>query len=345
MMSSSQRKQPPLRKFTLKVGWRAATTPAVTPAVTPEAASVNATQVSPQHPKISAPAAEKKQHTQPRVNWLLAGISAAIVVTIALAITPRLFPIQKPSAVAKVTQVQGDFYRNKNISHTAVTLYPGDTLATEEDSQVYIHLNNATHITLGANTKLTLHEHHLQIHSGRAYISAAEAGAGITVKTPFAEITDIGTQYEVRITPSALHVTMREGTTKINSPNGIIYASTSGGLGDVISLDHTGNTQNHHMAKSDEYWEWTLNTTPDFNLYNASVDELLQWAASITGKDVIYASDKLQQQAKDIYLPGGNLSSKNISQDMPQILKGIPITVAEHKRAFTVDPLEDSGKG
>ena len=341
MMYSSREKPSTLRQFTLKVGWRSAAAPTTTAANNPAQPTVPTCAAPPPTkraaaPVLTLPPSVTPKPKVPQPNWLLSSMITAIIVIAVLAIVPRLYPTPAPSAVATITQGHGDFYRNKHPSHTAATLYQGDTLTTDKDSQVRIALHNATQLILDANTSISLNDQGIYIHNGRAYIDAAAPSTSITVTTPFAEITDIGTQYDVSITPKALHITMREGTTKITSPHGVLYASTSGGLGDAVTLDNTGHTQTQHIAKSDEYWEWTLSTIANFNLYNASAEELLQWASRITGKEVIYASQEIKQQVKLRHFSAGSLNAKDISLGLPVKFSNIGLELDEHRREFIV---------
>lgn len=335
MTSSPQQNPPPLRQYTLKVGWRSAitTSPLNLP---PKSDTVEKQETTPFNPVLIPAKKASPKKNRRKLNWLFGAIAGVIILMALLAITPLLFPAQKPSAVATIMLAQGDFYRNKHPSHSAATLYQGDTFNTADNSQANIALNNTATITLDENTALTLLDHGIQLHAGRVYIDASAQNTSVTVVTPFGEITDIGTQYEVRVTQQALHITMREGTAKITTPTQVIYASTSADLGDSLTLDHTGNPQTQHVAKSDEYWQWTLNTEADFNLYDASAHELLQWASRMTGKKVIYASEALAQQTKLRHFGVGRISSKNISQELPAILLSTGFIIEEHRRAFMV---------
>ena len=342
MTSSPQQNPPALRQYTLKVGWRSALTNS------PQEQAPNTETNEKQEPAPASAeltpikkACNTHSHVSPKktrrkLNGVFISVTSVIIIMLLLAITPLLFPAHKPSAVATIMLAQGDFYRNKHPSHSSATLFQGDTFSTAKNSQVNLLLNTTTAITLDENTTLTLLNNGIQLHSGRAYIDASVQNASVTIVTPFGEITDIGTQYEVRVTTDTLHIIMREGTTKITTPSQVIYASTSADLGDSLTLDHAGNTQTQHIAKSDEHWQWILNTEADFNLYNASPDELLQWASRITGKEVIYASQALEQQAKQRHFTGGGISSKNISLELPKILLNTGLIIEEHRRAFMV---------
>ncbi|BCD96359.1 FecR family protein [Marinagarivorans cellulosilyticus] len=270
-------------------------------------------------------------------QWLTSSAAAAVFFAAMLAVVLPNISFDEPTAVAHITQSYGDFTLNKKQHDYSTIVYQGDKLSTAEDSIIGIKLPDNTLVTLDQNTRITLVNAALiKVHSGRVYVDSPDHNTSILVSTPLGDIVDIGTQYEVTVTPNALDVAMRDGKTKITTAAKTVYASVANGLGEVLHIVKNAPIERHKIATTDQHWQWTHKTMADFNLHNASVYDLLNWASRVTGKDIVYASPATQRQAEETHLSGGNLSPNTISEQLPNILKTTTLTLEERRGAFII---------
>ncbi|HEY7774139.1 MAG TPA: FecR family protein [Marinagarivorans sp.] len=295
-------------------------------------------------PELNAPLAPPERDAQPiqpttarkMHRWFFA-TAAAVIIASGLWFSDAGQILHSAEPLAQITNSQGSYTRNNRAHKEAVEIFQGDTLSTAAGGVLAIRLGDHTVVTLDENTEVALlAEDVLKVANGRVYIDSPNPNSAILVSTPFGDIVDIGTRYAVTVAPESLNVAMREGVAKVTTPAATLYASVTNGLGDVISIDKDANVETRHLATADEQWQWTQKAIPDFDLYSASIQELLQWSSRVTGKEIIYVTESAQKAAQQTHLPDGQLSTDAISQQLPEILKTAALIVEERRNAFVI---------
>lgn len=222
-------------------------------------------------------------------------------------------------------------------------LNAGETVRTAANASLTFKLRDNTLITLDQNTQVTLtHTAHINVLTGRIYVDSPDHNTSITVQTSFGDIVDIGTQYQVTVKAEHLEVAMREGITHIylggqGANSKALAAKVIDGMGDVMTINQQHHVRTSQLASSAEQWQWTHKTQPDFLLKQASVSELLTWAARMTGKEVVYASPRIQNIAEQIRFNGGQIAASNISTQLPLLFNTTNLALQEQSTAFLIE--------
>ncbi|MDZ7924454.1 MAG: FecR family protein [Marinagarivorans sp.] len=274
--------------------------------------------------------------TKPWGQVWFAVAAAVLVGFMAFIMVPKLNLLgDNTTVVAQLIMTNGAVNIKPSLHEQVINA--GAHLTTQNDGLVAIQLTDNTKITLAKNTEIIVANAGLiRLVQGRIYVDSPDANTSIIVATPLGEIVDIGTQYEVNVTPTSLGVAMREGVTKITLAGKTLYGRVADGLGDAITVDTHLNVTKDKIATADDYWLWTQPAVADFNLHNATAHDLLHWASRVTGKKIIYASPQVQRTAEQTHLSGGYLAAQSISQVLPVLFKTTSLQVVEQREALVV---------
>jgi len=185
-----------------------------------------------------------------RMIWTLP-IAATIATAVILGVTNQSVRPPQPWVIAHVERVSGAG------SH----LHAGD--AIEARSTIATDANRAS-FTLADDTTIRVDEHsrvrfdtphRIAVDAGAVYIATARSG--IRVATPFGIVRDVGTRFEVRVTPDAARVRVRDGV--------VMVASHRAARGEALNVT-AGNVTTERIATWGGDWDWTMDLAPPFAL-------------------------------------------------------------------------------
>lgn len=274
--------------------------------------------------------ADKKRR---QMQWL-SGVAAAacLVLTLVVALPQPTPPLH---SIASVRTQSGDVTLEAN-----QPLVAGSTVATGE-GQLTLELTDRTLIMLSANSELQLvGASELVLQRGQVFVDSPDHTTQVLIRTPFGDVTDIGTQYQIAVSQEALQVSMREGLTEINTRNGIVRASVNRDQGDVVRVHQLG-VDRSQLALNDASWQWVRQGYEDFQLQQASVDDLLAWASRVTATRVEFANKTVAEQAKTVRFNGGVISAKIVENQLPHILQTAHFSLQADDGVWHIDALND----
>ena len=263
----------------------------------------------------------KKQH---RIRTVFASCAAAIL---CVAIGIRFLsnnPLQhsQNTIVAEVIHTDGTIVINKNQVHELRDIAIGDLVATGSSGSLSIRLKDQTTIAFSSNTTLRLaNSSTLNLEHGRIYIDSPDINTSVTVITPWGNIKDIGTQYEVNIKQDSLEVAMRSGKVAVDLGEKVLYALAENGYGDVIALNKNNEFTKRTLASSDAHWDWTRKSAQPLIVEGKTVGEVLNWTGLITGKSIEYATPAARDAAVTTVLSGGELAPISAEKTLSTLLK------------------------
>lgn len=225
----------------------------------------------------------------------------ALAASIALAgILVAQFPMGTPTPspeVARVAVVSGELHgADGEALQVGAGLEAGASLSTDGAGRAALSLADGTSLRLDHGTRLTLTaESRVRLDAGAVYIDTAPAGpaAGITVTTPHATATDLGTQFEVRLADASTLVRVREGRVAIR-PQAAVSAAVPhvAPAGKAARVDDGGSVQTSDIAPHDPSWAWSRAVAPAFDTSTGrGLDEFLAWSAREMGLELRYADD------------------------------------------------------
>ena len=231
-----------------------------------------------------------EQHTARRSQrFNIIAIAASLVLVAATTLVLwNLSYVLKIEPLASVERVLGEVQirdesaqkHGHNCQHTnrygdtsriALRMSGGQSLRIDTASQVIVHSPN-----------------HISLESGAIYMDTAfsETEEPILVSTPLGSAQDIGTQFQVRVTPMLLVVGVRQGLVEITQPG---QQTHSVNKGYYVELSDAGESSQHPLQPGDPDWAWIETVAPEFNIQGASLEQYLQWYVSERGVDLVWA--------------------------------------------------------
>lgn len=252
----------------------------------------------------SAVLAEWRRANRRRAAWRMVGTAAALVGAAAvMVITARLWtdrhavvaPEPAAAIVASVERVE---------SYAAYT--PGDSIRagagieTPADGRIALRLADRTSLRLDAGTRMRfVSAAVIELVTGAVYVDTGAASTGVEVRTPLGVVRDVGTQYEVRVNPSALRVSVRTGRVELQGTADPV----SVGPGTQLTVSDRGSVTSAVPTSGPE-WSWIASLTPAFDIDGKPLASFLDHLAREYGWTIRYADAQLTRDASGIILHG-----------------------------------------
>ena len=223
-------------------------------------------------------------------------LAVAAMIVVALVGGYLLIPASMPDPAGEIEFASGA-YTVRGSGDDADRLLPGSIIQTSLEGRLLIALPGAPRLRLDHSTSLTLHSSsEVWLHSGRIYLDTHE-GEPVRVVTPFAAVTDVGTQFEVVVQGESLVVATREGSVDVLLADRVIRSKAIAGQGEEVAIEGLVVLSRESIATTGGRWTWTQGARPLFEMRDRSIHEYLAWASRETGRTLTYASDLVRQQA------------------------------------------------
>ncbi len=135
----------------------------------------------------------------------------------------------------------------------------------------------------------------------RGAVDIESGGAGsLEVRTPVGAVRDVGTKFEVRLTPSGLRVRVRDGAVIVERDQQQHEAHA----GDELVLGASGTLTRRTVTGDGSEWAWATDALATFELEGRSLGEFLEWIAHENGWRLQFASAAVQDKARTTTLHG-----------------------------------------
>jgi hypothetical protein len=188
------------------------------------------------------------------------------------------------------------------VAVAGMALTEGSIVTTDDRGRVALRLGTAS-VRLDATSRVVLASAtRLALERGALYLDArtATAGGGLIIRTPLADVLELGTQFEVRLLDDRLRVRVREGAVMLRRGEPLLDLSA----GDEVLLARDGTPQVGRIARDDRSWEWVLAVAPPFRLEGSSAASFVRWSARETGLALRWESPEVAAAAESIVLHG-----------------------------------------
>ena len=234
-------------------------------------------------------------------RWILPIALAASAALVAIFISqPEQVPPVAVGTVAKVVSpaAGGSAFALGDEIYVGMTIETGDgqgmsfLLARNES----LRLDEDSALRVDTRDQFTLLR-------GRVYADTGEfvyRDGGLRIDTAFGAVTDIGTQFSVSIQDDLLDVAVREGRVDVRNDTHKYVAMS----GERIRLLEQGEVDVDPLALTDEYWNWTTNLAPAFDIEGRSLMDFLKWAARESGRILYFEDTELRMAAMRTDLHG-----------------------------------------
>ena len=186
-----------------------------------------------------------------------------------------------------------------------VVIDNGARLRANGPAGAVLSLSTGGFVRLRTSTELALTSGaHLQLVAGSAYIDSGARTPDelIVIETALGTVRDIGTVFEVKSSPEALRIRVREGRVLVDSPGR--GGSLESRAGQELQLHADGATQRSRVPTAGPEWEWAEALAGAPVVDGKSLLGFLEWVAHESGRVLEFQSAGDRQQAAAVLLHG-----------------------------------------
>lgn len=229
-----------------------------------------------------------------RRNWLALAASVVLASTIGYLVLVEL-PVEAPGISGRVVFESGEYSVRGSDAIAAPHLQEGAMLRTSDKGRLFIQLDEHTTLRLDYNTSITLKtSSEIWLHNGRLYADS-QGGGQIRIETPFASVTDVGTQFEVAVNGDVLEVAVREGGVTVELlDNKTLTAIAQSGVGERLTILGSNDVQRDPLATTDPSWSWTHSAREAYNLDASNLYDFLTWVTRESGLVLRFENDAVR---------------------------------------------------
>ncbi len=215
------------------------------------------------------------------------------------------------------------------------TLTAGQGLVTGPQGRAALRLGKDITLRLDTDTRIALlTPERIVVTRGAVYLDAgshSDSPAALVIESRFGTTRHLGTQYEVRVAPEAMLVSVREGRVEV-SGTGLATQATAG---EQLLLKANGSMQRHTVERTAALWDWTQEVTPPFAIEQRTLPEFLVWVSRETGRDLEFTSPQLQSSAAEIVLRG-SIAGLRPETALAAVMATTPLDYTADQRRITV---------
>jgi len=258
-----------------------------------------------------AEAARRPELPQAHRRWqrpalaLAAGLAVAAV---ALGIIESRPPVA-PATIARITRIGGPVEAGGTGNWQPVTagqsLAMGEEVVTGPTGKAALTLRRGVTLRLDTDTRIALAGiDRIRVERGAVYLDAGSKpvpDSSVEIDSPFGNTRHLGTQYEVRVTPDDMQVSVREGLVELATTNA---KPTVAKAGEQLLVSPAGAVERIAIDKHGPRWNWISDVTPPFAIEDRRLSEFLAWVCRETGRELDFASPTAQAAAEAIILRG-----------------------------------------
>lgn len=189
-----------------------------------------------------------------------------------------------------------------------VPIAVGESLLTERryraHGQALLALESGGNLRIAAGSKIeVVGKDAVQLNAGELYVDippGVHTLAAFVVTTPAGDFRHVGTQFALAVANGETRLRVREGVVQWVTAEG----QSAVEAGSEVHISRDGKATRGAIAPSDETWDWTSATTPDFEVDNRPLQEFLEWVARESGRELVLADEATRQQVATIRMHG-----------------------------------------
>jgi ferric-dicitrate binding protein FerR (iron transport regulator) len=160
-------------------------------------------------------------------------------------------------------------------------------------------------VRLNQKSRLRLHRDHLALEAGEIYVSNRDRRISrrqVTVVTPYATVSDIGTQFKVRLSGDGVVASVRQGSILVRTDAGEHRADASADGGRTLFV---GEDQSVQVTEDRTDWAWIYPVAESFELEGRTVFQFLRWSTGESGRQYRFADEEAALAARNARFSGG----------------------------------------
>ena len=213
----------------------------------------------------------RRRTAQRRQVWAAGALAASVVAVVAVTWWVRKPVVPAAPVTVAVLELHSGGVTVEPALATAAydsaapALLAGTVLTSAADGRAALRLAGGASVRLDGGSRVRLASpRSLTLEAGALYVdSGALPGAAIEIDTPLGRVTDLGTQFEVRLSPAGaasqeLRLRVREGEVHVDA-DGATHRATAGG---ELRLGADGSARHAAVAADDPAWQWAAHAAP-----------------------------------------------------------------------------------
>jgi len=237
------------------------------------------------------------RRTRRRRMIAVAASVLGIVFALGLVFSVVLAPAQE---VATVAYVDGQVIAHEKVIASGDVLKRDDSVHTDAGSHASFNIGPDLSVRLDADTAVKLvAADRVELERGALYIDS-RGKTPLAVETAVGTVRHLGTQYQVRSLEGEVDVSVREGRVEIRNARG----SNTANAGERLRVTAQGDVSRVSLPRGDASWAWVTQAAAIPDIENETLANFLNWVASETGREVVYATPAARELAKTIRLHG-----------------------------------------
>ena len=225
-------------------------------------------------------------------------------------------PPAAPVAALEVQAGEVTILPAGRVTEGSPELVAGAVLATGRDGRVALKLAAGASVRLDGESRVRLESaRSFGLERGALYVDSRRIpGQHVEILTPLGTVTDLGTQFEVRLSAvadgreSELRVRVREGEVRVDTLRGTHRALA----GSELVLASDGGTRRGAVAADDAGWQWAVLAAPAPVIEGRTLESFLDWVSRETGLPWLVVEPRLEG------LPGATVLHGSVEGLTPQ---------------------------
>lgn len=269
-------------------------------------------------------AENKTPASTPKVISFARAAGFAAVAAVALLLAGRgLLPGPEVSEMAMVERIVGEVTVDGIAAIQGQEIALGTTLETTGAGRAALRLSSGQALRVDRNTRVSFQgSDRLAMGTGAVYIDTQgeEQSGPVSVETSLGTARDIGTQFQVRLSGSALLVGVRDGLVQVEPQDHDLFEVIAGSQ---VRFSADGRNETEPLDTDNPDWNWIESVAPVFDMNGASLAEYLDWYARETGAELVWADDASRSAAARITL-SGDLDNSSLADSFTAVQRVAP---------------------
>ena len=222
-------------------------------------------------------------------------VAAAAIVTLVVA---RPQPSVEPSRhFAIVVRTEG-----MPRVETGAVVYSGDAIATSGATRIALRTRGGSSVRLDEHTRVRLSERHrIELEAGAIYLDTVDREDPFEIRTPAGTVSDLGTQFEIRVLARSVRVRVRSGMATVVRGRETIKVAP----GTELTLTSDA-AESRAVPAFGDHWNWVTALAPAFHIDGQRLSAFLSYLARENGWTLHYADAGVQRIASATVLQGSD---------------------------------------
>lgn len=242
-----------------------------------------------------------------RRRWrgLTRGFAAAAVLVVAVGTGLLLWQQSSPPALpmATVTRVSGEVRADGEPVKAGDRIATGATVETAAGGRLALALDSGHSLRLDHGSRMVVAAaDRFEMSQGALYVdSGPQVALGpVHVATRYGVVSDVGTQFQVRLSGDTLEIGVREGLAQLARRDGTVTVAA----GNLRRIGAGGVGAELPLPAGSPWWAWVETVPAEFDIDGATLEQYLSWYARERGLELRWQDAASRENAARVRLSG-----------------------------------------